>query len=66
MRGRRKRGDGARSEYLQDDRYLDAYMRLWRRNKAQELEDSKACNRVLRHIISKYEENEVVQGLFGS
>jgi hypothetical protein len=36
MRGRRKRGDSKRVEYTYDDRYLDAYLKVWRWQKMQE------------------------------
>jgi len=66
MRGRRKRGDAERSEYSYDSRYLDAYMEVWRRKKAQELVDMRAGIRLLKTIIRKYEDGQVVGGLFGS
>lgn len=66
MRGRRKRGDSKRVEYTYDDRYLGAYLEVWRRQKAQELVNMRAGIRLLKEIIRKYENGEVTRGLFGS
>lgn len=56
MRGRRKRGDAVRSEYTYDDRYLDAYMDVWRRQKEQELVNLRAEKRLLTSLIEKAHE----------